>query len=310
MIITITLNPTMDKTVELERLLVGDANRVVSSRTDPGGKGINVSRVIRELGEESLAMGFVSGSIGRFVEASLNEIGIRDDFIHTAGQTRTNITIVDLAAAIHTAIDEKGPDTELRHVGELKTRLRRQIKPKDWVVIAGSAPPPLPDTTYAELILLIHEQGALPILDADGGLLAEGIKARPYLIKPNRQELERLVDRDLPASEDVVDAAHQLHQDGIAVVVVSMGKDGSIAVSAEGTWKAEPPEVEVVSAVGSGDSLVAGIVLALSKGQGLAEGLRLGTAAGAATALTPGTMLCRREDVHRLLPLVKLERLD
>lgn len=307
MIITVTLNPAMDKTVTIDELVLGETNRVKESRTDPGGKGINVSRVLRELGQSSLAMGFVSGSVGRFIEASLNEIGIVDDFIHTPGQTRTNFAIVEERRDVTTLIAEKGPHTEPHYTQELKLRLRGHCRRGSWVVLAGSIPPGIGENIYAELIELARQCGASTALDAEGELLRRGVEARPDLIKPNRFELEELLGRVLTKDEEIVRAARHIQAKGVGIVVVSMGSKGAIAVSADGAWKAVPPRIEARSTTGAGDSMLAGVLYALENGRSLAEALRLGTAAGAATALTPGTQLCRREDIDRLLPQVVVE---
>jgi 1-phosphofructokinase family hexose kinase len=162
---------------------------------------------------------------------------------------------------------------------------------------------------YAELTALVHANGGLVCLDTDGLPLVEGIRARPDLIKPNREELERLVGHETVTDAEVLKAATQLRDRGIANVVVSLGRQGTIALGADGAWRAYPPPVETVSAVGSGDSLVAGLVLALSRGDSLEEGLRIGTAAGAATAMRPGTRLARGDDIRRLIPRVVVEPL-
>ncbi|MBI2955147.1 MAG: 1-phosphofructokinase [Chloroflexi bacterium] len=309
MIITVTLNPTMDKTVVLEELIIGETNRVKESRSDPGGKGINVSRVLRTLGKSSLAMGFVAGSVGRFVEASLNEIGILDDFIHTPGQTRTNIAIEDEKNETTTLINEKGPKIGAHYVQELKSRLNGHCKPGTWVVFGGSAPPGINSKIYAELIAEAKRCGGIAVLDADGDLLRSGVLAGAHLIKPNRVELEDLVGRELSTEEEVLGAAREVQASGVGIVVVSLGAKGAIAITDREAWKVVPPLVDARSTVGAGDSMLAGVVLQLMEGKGLDEALRLGAAAGAATALTPGTQLCYREDIDRLLPQVQVEKL-
>jgi len=308
MIITVTLNPAMDRTVMVDELAVGEVNRVREGRSDPGGKGINVSRVLRELGGDSLAMGFVAGSIGRFIEASLNEIGIEDDFIHTPGQTRTNLSIVEAKARRQTSLNEPGPATDARSTRDLRSRIQRRLSEGSWTVMAGSVPPGVPPAIYAELIGMVKDSKGFAVLDADEDPLALGVAAQPYLVKPNLAELERLVGRSLSDDDAILAAASGLQQSGITYVVVSMGGQGAVAVGPGEVWRGYAPHVEARSGVGAGDSLVAGLVLQLAAGRGLAEGLRLGMAAGAATALTPGTMLCRRADVERLLPVVRIAR--
>lgn len=307
MIFTVTLNPTVDRSLDVDRVVVGDTNRVTHSQTEPGGKGINVSRVARVLGVSTIALGFVSGSLGRFVEHALNEQGIQDDFIHTPGQTRTNTIVVDHAAEIHTTYAEQGPQTAPRYLDELIKRLRRRMKSEDWVVISGSLPPGIPAEAYARILAEVRRAGARGVLDADGQVLKLGLASAPELIKPNRQEMERLIGRPLPDDAAVIAAAREVQAGGIGHVIVSLGVDGSVAVGPEGAWRARSPQVPVVSAVGAGDSLVAGLVIGLSRGDPLPDALRLGTACGAATTLTSGTELCHRHDIERLLPEVTID---
>lgn len=308
MIITLTVNPAIDHSVTLEDLVPGDANRVQTIRSDPGGKGINVSRVLMELGCESLAMGFVSGTLGRFLEHTLREHGIYTEFLHTPGQTRTNITILDRKHNITTTLNEPGPFTSPHHVHSLLQRLKKQLKPGDWLVIGGSIPPGIDPGLYGEVITLAKNIGVKCILDADGEPFLQGLAARPYMVKPNQRELERILGRLPKSKEPLMEAAEQLHAAGIEVVVLSQGLEGAIMVNDEGVWRAYPPAVPAVSTVGAGDAMVAGMVQVLSQGGPLHEALRLATAAGAAATLTPGTQLCYQADVVRLLPRVQVHR--
>jgi len=306
MIITLTLNPAIDHTVVVDEFAPGDTNRARESRTDVGGKGINVSRVLKELGSDSLAMGFVSGGLGRFIESSLNSLGIADDFIHTPGQTRTNITIVEKRREVTTTINEAGPNTDPHYMTLLFNRLKKRLHPGDWLVIGGSVPPPLPATAYADIIEFARARGAITVLDADGEALAKGIAACPYLVKPNRKELQRLLGRDPRKMETMLEAAEHIRAGGINTVVISRGVEGAVAVGDSGEFQAIPPAVQAVSAVGAGDSMVAGLVHVLSRGGTLSEALQLATAAGTATALSPGTQLCCTEEVNRLLAEVQV----
>ncbi|MCX6020130.1 MAG: 1-phosphofructokinase [Chloroflexi bacterium] len=309
MIITLTLNPAIDHTVVVDELAPGDTNRARESRTDIGGKGINVSRVLKVLGADSLAMGFVSGGLGRFIESTLNSLGIADDFIHTPGQTRTNITIVEKRREVTTTINEAGPLTDAHYMTLLFNRLKKRLHPGDWLVIGGSIPPPLSSTVYADIIEFAKSRGAITVLDADGEALARGIGASPFMVKPNRKELQRLLGRDPRKVETMVEAAEQIRSAGIHTVVISRGVEGAVAVDDSGGFQATPPLVQAVSAVGAGDSMVAGMVQVLSNGGDLGEALKLGAAAGTATALAPGTQLCLRSEVERLLAEVQVRQL-
>jgi 1-phosphofructokinase len=307
-IITVTLNPAVDQTLELDRLALGDTNRVRDSRIDPGGKGINVSRVLRELGRESLATGLAPGSLGRFVEHSLLEQGILCDFVHTRGQTRTNLTVVDDASHETTLLSYRGPEMDPRHVHTLETRLRRIISEGDWLVVAGSIPPPIEAAEYARLIELGRQLGAHTVLDADAGALVAGLAGRPDMVKSNHHEAERLLDRTLDGEDELLDAAQSMREAGAGTAVVTAGGLGAVAVAEDGAWRARPPETAVVSTVGAGDALLAGMLYRLEQSAALDEALRWGTAAGSAACLTPGTQLCRQDQVNALVDGVRVDR--
>lgn len=307
MIVTVTLNPAIDQTLVLPRFVAGDTLRVKSSRFDPGGKGINVSRVIKELGGESLAMGFAPGGLGRFIEQTLEAQGVACDFVHTKGETRTNITILDESRHMHTILSEPGPRTDPKYVAELKTRLDKRLQAGDWLVIAGSIPPPLDAAVYTDLIEEAEAMGVHTVLDADGEALAAGAAASPEVLKGNRRELERLLGRHLDDEASTLDAAREVQNRGVRHVVVTRGREGAVAVDRERSYRGIAPRVRAVSAVGSGDAFLAGVVLTLSRGGSMEEALCLGIAAGTASVLNPGTELCHRREVDILQPRVKVQ---
>ena len=284
--------------------------RVKSSRFDPGGKGINVSRVIRELGGESVAMGFAPGGLGRYIEQTLRGNGIQCDFVHTKGEARTNITIVDESRHMHTILSDPGPDTDARYVKQLLTKLRKRLRANDWLVVAGSVPPPVAPDIYAEIISMARENWVHTVLDADGAPLAAGVAARPEMVKGNRRELERLLGRHLDDESSTLKAAQALREMTIRTAVVTRGREGAIAVSDEGAWRSVAPRVRAVSAVGSGDGFLAGVTLTLSRGGSMKDALGLGVAAGTACVLTPGTGLCHRHEVDLLRPRVRVKRIE
>ena len=310
MIITVTLNPAVDQTLELDHLALGDTNRVRDSRIDPGGKGINVSRVLRELGRESLASGLAPGSLGKFVEHSLLELGILCDFVHTRGQTRTNLTIVDEAVHETTLLSYRGPDVDPRHIVTLEARLKRYMSPGDWLVVAGSLPPSIALKTYRELMELGHHASAHTVLDADAEALEAGLSGAPEIVKANIHEAERLLGRTLKSDKDLLRAGEDMRSGGANIAVITAGPRGAVAVAEDDVWWAWPPEMVVSSAVGAGDALLAGMLLKLEEGAVMQEAMRWGTAAGAAATLTTGTQLCLQEDVMRILPDVRVERIE
>lgn len=309
MIVTVTLNPAIDQTLVLSKFVAGDTLRVKSSRFDPGGKGINVSRVIRELGGESIAMGFAPGGLGRYLEQTLEAQGIICDFIRTPGEMRTNITILDESKHLNTIISERGPNTPTEAMDELRQRLGRILREGDWLVIAGSIPPPLPASVYGDLVREAKELGVHVVVDADAAALAAGVAELPEIVKGNRRELERLLDEHLDDEESTLAAAREVKSRGVPMVLVTRGKHGAIAVG-ERTYRGIAPRVRAVSAVGSGDALLAGVVLTLNRGGTVEEALRLGIACGTAAVLTPGTELCHRREVDILRSRIKVEEID
>ncbi|MEX0683286.1 MAG: 1-phosphofructokinase family hexose kinase [Dehalococcoidia bacterium] len=307
MIFTITLNPAVDQTLVLPKFTAGDTLRVKSSRFDPGGKGINVSRVIRELGGESIAMGFAPGGLGRYVEHALEEIGIETDFVHTEGETRTNIAILDEARHTTTLLSAPGPVTDAASVEELRRRLRDRVHAGDWLVVAGSIPPPLTGAVYGEMIGEANERGINTVLDADAGPLVSGCAATPRIVKGNRREFEGLVRRPLDDEESTLEAIRQVHEGGVPIVLATRGRAGAVAIYDGHIIRGVAPKVRAVSAVGSGDALLAAVVLTLSSGGDMKEAMQIGIAAGTAAVLTPGTELCHRREVDILQPRVRVE---
>lgn len=309
MIATVTLNPSLDKTVTVEGLVVDEANRWTSLRRDPGGKGINVSRVLHELGNETIAYGFIGGIDGQTLEHLLEQQGVPCDFTSIRGQIRSNFIITNLKTRRQTRIDAPGPRISRNELGNLMDKITH-IEPKpDFLVLAGSVPPGVPDDIYKQIIEETKKHGVKTVLDSDDEWLKEGIKAKPDVIKPNVHETEELLGEKLRDEAAIIQALKTLVDEGIEVVAISRGKDGLIVANGGEILKVIPPQVEIRSTVGAGDSAVAGLVLKLSQGDGIEEACRLAVAAGTAATLTPGTELCRRQDVERLLPQVKVEKL-
>lgn len=309
MIATVTLNPSLDRTVTVEELVMDEANRWTSLRRDPGGKGINVSRVIHELGGETVAYGFIGGIDGETLKHLLQQQAVPFDFTPIKGEIRSNFIIADLATYHQTRIDAPGPHI-MRHELQKLVQKVKHISPKpDFLVFAGSVPPAVPADIYRQLIEAAKNNGIKTVLDSDNKWLKEGIKAKPNVIKPNVHEAEELLGKHLRSEAAIVKALKLLVDRGIEVAVISRGKDGLIAANGKMVLKAIPPQVEVRSTVGAGDSTIAGLVLKLNEGLAIDEACRWAVAAGTAATLTPGTELCRREDVVKLLSKVKIKRL-
>lgn len=309
MIYTVTLNPALDKTVEIPGMALDTVNRITSMRTDPGGKGINVSKVIAKLGGESCAVGILGGESGRTLLAALEREGLRTHFRFVEGQTRTNLKIIDRALHTNTDINEPGLTVSPADLDALLRDLLGMVHEGDIVVLAGSLPQGAPQDTYRVWTAACREKGARVCLDADGALLAEGLKAAPYLIKPNEDELSRLVGHRLTDTDELIAEGRRLLKGGVTRVVISLGERGALYLRGNEVLYAEGLSVPVGSTVGAGDSVVAALAYADSLGMSDEDAVRLSTATGAANVMCSGTQPAEREAVEKLLPQVKIRRI-
>ncbi len=309
MIATITLNPSLDEDIFVNGLVLDEANRWVRLHHYAGGKGINVSRAIHEMGGITVAYGFIGGPVGRTVEILLDEEGVLFSFTPITQETRTNVIITDTKTSQQTRIDAPGPHISKRGLERFLKKLRQIFPSPDLKVAGGSVPPGVPVNIYYQIVMEAKDRGVKTILDAEGQWLEEGIKAKPYLIKPNVHEVEMLLGRKLSTEEAIIQAAFELVEMGIEIVVISRGKDGVIAATKECLFKTVSPSVKVRSTVGAGDCTIAGLALKLAYGEPLIEACRLAAAMGTAAVLNPGTELCHKADVERLLPQIKVSEL-
>jgi 1-phosphofructokinase len=302
-ITTVTLNPTIDEAVTIDTFVLGAANRCALDALDPGGKGVNASRVIHRLGRATVALGFVGGLTGEMLRRRLDAEGVPHAFDEVGGLTRLNVMIYERAGGRRSRLYLPGPTVTAHSLATLRVRLG-EVPPGGIVVLGGSVPPGLGDDVYATLVARLRGRGVRAIVDTSGRALAAVLGAGPLLVKPNAEEAAELLGRPILTDEDAVEAGRELRARGAENVVVSQGEGGAVAVGPGGCWKAVPPRVVARSTVGSGDSMVAGLAVALAEGRALEDGLRLGTACGAATAAVAGTRLCEKDGVDALLPRV------
>ncbi len=309
MIYTVTLNPALDKTVEVPSLTVDEVNRITLMRTDPGGKGINVSKVIDKLGGKSVVTGILGGDTGRSILSALERIGLETAFIFAEGETRTNLKIVDPVLHTNTDINEPGLTVSEEVLEELLKSVSEKLINGDIVVLSGSIPKGTPTDVYAKWINVCRSKGAKVFLDADGEQFQKGLEASPYLIKPNNHELSALLNRELKTVSELRAAALELMEKyGISKIVVSMGGDGALYVAEDETIYAEGLKVPVGSTVGAGDSVVASLAFAEENGLSLEEAVRLSTATGAANVMCSGTQAAEYDVIEGLMPKVVFKR--
>ena len=308
MIYTVTLNPALDRFIVVEQLLTEDTTRILSETPYAAGKGIDVARVIRELGGQNVALGLVGGFEGLQLEGLLINASVITDFTKISGETRTNIILREQTKGRQYVISAAGPEVNAAEIGLFYHKFN-QIQDMDYVVLSGSLPRGVTPNLYGQLILAGKKKSAFIVLDTDGKSLRESIEYQPTCIKPNTYELSRLAERELQTESEIIGFCEKIHEKGIPYILVSRGKKGLLLSSGKKKIKAIAPPVEVDSTVGAGDSVVGGFVLAHSQGKGLAECVRLSCAAGTATAQTPGTELCHRMDVEDILPKVQISNL-
>ena len=308
MISTVTVNPALDKTVYVSKLVANDTNRITQVEVDAGGKGINCSRMLKELGAQTKAVAFLGGDSGDFVRMVLDREGIQVEAIPTQRPTRTCIAVEESAGVPPTTLNERGGPIEHPELVALLEKAKDAARESSYMVLGGSVPLGVNDDVHNALVQIAAAGGAKAVLDADGKAFLQGIKAKPFMIKPNRDEAERALDLEFESKADVARGALKFAEMGIELVVISLGKQGAIACCDGRIYDAVPPEVTSISTIGSGDSLIAGVLHALETGASIEDALRLGCAAGAATAMSTGAQIGKKSDVDELVSQVKVSK--
>ncbi|MEI8282260.1 MAG: 1-phosphofructokinase family hexose kinase, partial [Armatimonadota bacterium] len=304
-LLTVTLNPCVDHLLRIEKLVVGDTNRVKQQEKDAGGKGLNTSRVFAKLGGVTIATGFLGGATSAFIRHVMKDENVLDGFVYVSGETRTNFSVEDESGNPPTTFNQRGPEITPGEWLALKEKIGMLAVKADWVSFGGSLPPGVETNAFYELALIAREKGSKIVVDADGAVLSEAIKVMPDMIKPNSKEAGRLLGRTIETDEDAQRATQELYQmigGGSRFAIISRGERGAMMTCAEGTFVGISPKVQPKSTIGSGDSMIAGILRALGQGKTADEALRWGLAAGAATALTDGSAIGDKATIERLLP--------
>ncbi len=306
MIATVTLNPAVDKSVTVRGFEIGKTNRGEVVRLDAGGKGINVAKVLKRLGAEVCALGFEAGGNGLFILDALNAEGIPTDFIRVPGETRVNLKIHDSDQGTETELNEPGFRVAVEHLEALRQKIALHARRCEFMIFSGSLPSGAPPEIFAELMAIAKEQGSRCILDTAGLGLELGLVARPFLIKPNRAEVEDLLRGTFESHQDLVKAARTLIGMGIEQVVISLGPEGAVGVTGDEAVFAWPPAVKVRSSVGAGDTMVAVLAYAAVTGMAFRDAFRMAVAASAATVAMEGTRLADRAAIETLVHQVTL----
>ena len=306
MIITLTLNPAIDKTVTISNFTAGEVNRIETLRSDVGGKGVNVSKCLKELDCESMAAAFWGGEAGRSGEAQLRQGGVTSLPIFIEGTTRTNMKIIDAAQGINTDINEPGPQIAPDELQSLLDQLDVKLTEGDILVLAGSLPAGIESNMYQKLTQRYKAKGVKVFLDADGISFAKAVEAVPYLIKPNIDELSRYVGEKLTDIRGILKAVKPLLQSGIEKIVVSMGGQGAVFIQKGRIFIASGIQVPVLSTVGAGDSMVAALAYGEEKGLAETQTYKLAMAMGAASVMCSGTQAPKASSVESLYHMVNM----
>lgn len=309
-IATITLNPAIDQTASIPNFQAGEVNRVAWEQSDPGGKGVNVASFLTSFGFTVTASGFLGKDNAQLFQNFFDQKGIRDRFILISGRTRTNVKIIDEVQNQVTDINFPGQPPTSEDVASLDRVINELAIGHDWFILSGSLPSGISPSIYRELTQRLKAQGKTVVLDASGESFRQAMSAAPYAIKPNLEELQDALGKPLTSTSQIVQAAHDLVEQGMTCVVISMGAEGAIFVEADTAVWARPPRVEVVSTVGAGDAMVSGLVTGKLRGLSLPDCARLATAFSIGALSQVGPRLPPPQDVESVMTEVGIEHLN
>jgi 1-phosphofructokinase family hexose kinase len=299
LIVTLTINPAIDRIISIDRLAFEDRAYINSSRESAGGRGINVSSVIHSFGGETLAVLISGGDSGKRLEGLLGKCGYRIAVVPVQNEIRTNLTITD-KHGLTVNLNEPGPQLGKAEVARVERVVRDTLDRASWLMICGSIPPGVPPAFYGKLVSMARHKKVKTLLHADGDALREGIAARPTVVSPNQQEAGRLLGQTLLTRTHYLEAAERIRQLGADSVVLTLGSRGAVGASADGLMEALPPRIDAVCPIGAGDALMAAYTWARERRSSVAEALRWGVAAGTAKARLPGMNFASLEQTREI----------
>ena len=309
MIVTFTVNPSLDRTVTVDRLVFEDRAYILSRSEDAGGRGINASRVIHSFGGKTLALLTGGGSTGTKIEKFLAKSGFPSEAMRIENESRTNLTISD-RQGLAIKLNELGPPISADELKQLYNLLEAVIGKASWLMICGSIPPGVPPHFYCELITLARSRKVKTLLDTDGEALIHALETHPTVIKPNLQEAERLLGTVLITKSQFLQAVDRIRAMGAESVILSLGSRGAIAKDASHTWEVIPPRVDALSPIGAGDALAAAFVWAMDRKNTFADAARWGVAAGTASAILRGMQFANLQQTKEIYKQVEVKPLD
>ncbi len=306
MIVTLTLNPAIDRNVTTDRLVFEDRSYILSTHESAGGRGINASSVIHSFGGATLAIAVTGGRRGRRFEDFLEKLAFPVELIRSRNEIRTNLTITD-QRGLTVKLNERGPEISAAELEKIERTVRQKLSKASWLMICGSMPPGVPPDFCCKLIRLARERQVKTLLDTDGEALAAGIEASPTVVAPNQQEAERLLGRVLITRNHCIEAVDRIKAMGAEAVVLSLGSRGAMAGYAGHIAEAVPPRVDAVCPIGAGDALAAAVTWSLNQGHGFMEATRWGVAAGTASAQLPGVSFASLAETKAVYERVEVQ---
>lgn len=310
MIYTVTLNPALDNTIILDSLTLGHVNRSTKSITDVGGKGINVSKVVRVLDGESCTLGFLGQDNSDIFIKYLKDLDIANDFVFVKGETRRNIKIAETSKNVYTDINQQGFEVTNEDVESVLNKISTLLKSDDIVVLSGSLPKGVGKDIYYRIITDLKSKNIKTVLDADGEVLKISLYAKPYLIKPNINELKDIFQFNEEDINEVIRIASEIVNSGIEMVVISMGEKGSLFVDKDNVLLAHPVKIDVKSTVGAGDSMVGGLVYGLDKNYSSQDIFKLASACATAKVAKEGSKPPTKDEIYSMMNRVVIEKLN
>ncbi len=311
MILCLNLNAAIDKTIILNSFALDKIHRSEKVVALAGGKGCNVARALKKLGKSPVVSGWVGGFAGKYIEQELNREGILTDFVQTDFESRTCTSILDKSNHTMTEIYEKGELVPEEKIAELEAHFQKIVGDYEAITLSGSLPPGVPSDIYARLITIAHKAGIPAYLDSSKDALRDGIAARPFLVKPNENEISALMDEELGSSvRELAAATKAIASRYTSTLVLSLGERGALISDGQRVLQAQPPKVKALSAVGSGDSMLAGLVAGFSQGLSFEEAIKSGVAAGTANTLTLGAGQFSVGDFEEIRKQISLKSLS
>lgn len=301
MIYTVTVNPSIDYIVQLNELTLGEVNRMDYDNKLPGGKGINVSRILKELGLDNTAWGFLGGFTGEFVKEALEKTGLKTNFTPIKADTRINVKI---KAQAETEINGHGPELTKEEIAAFTAQFDK-LTADDVVIFAGSLVPSLSDDFYFDLIKVIRQKGAQFVIDTTGESLLKTLPENPLVVKPNNHELAELFGVELNSIDDIVKYGKKLLEMGAQHVLISMASDGGLMITKDKVYRSYAPKGTVINSVGAGDSMIGGFTGTYAKTKDPLEAFRYGLACGSATAFSED--LADANKINEILPMIEIE---